>query len=193
MIPNMIFPRILSATAARKLKAHLKSGGLVAYPTESCYGLGCLPKSAVALKKLVHLKKRPQHKGMIVIGNGLPQLQPLLQQPSDEVLSLLRQTWPAAKTFLLPARPNVLPILRGQRRHKLAVRVPAHAGARRVCQMLDTPLVSTSCNHAGKRSCKNEREVRRQFGRRVWVVGGLIGRQKQPSQIIDGESGRRLR
>ena len=55
------------------------------------------------------------------------------------------------------------------------------------------PLVSTSCNRAGKRACKTEREVRRQFGRKVWVVGGLIGKQKTPSQIIDGETGARLR
>ena len=40
-----------------------------------------------------------------------------------------------------------------------------------------------------KRACKTEREVRRQFGRKVWVVGGLIGKQKTPSQIIDGETG----
>jgi len=178
----MMFPRILSAAAQRRLQAHLKKGGLVAYPTESCYGLGCVPTLPKALNQLIHLKKRPQHKGMIVIGHSLEQLQPLLQRPSENI-----------QTMLLPAGKKVLPSLRGKGRSKLAVRVPAHTGARRLCQVLEMPLVSTSCNRAGKRACKTEREVRRQFGRKVWVVGGLIGKQKTPSQIIDGETGARLR
>ena len=131
--------------------------------------------------------------GMIVIGHSLEQLQPLLQRPSENIQTMLHEAWPAPKTFLLPAGKKVLPSLRGKRRSKLAVRVPAHAGARRLCQVLEMPLVSTSCNRAGKRACKTEREVRRQFGRKVWVVGGLIGKQKTPSQIIDGETGARLR
>ncbi|MCP1660068.1 L-threonylcarbamoyladenylate synthase [Neisseria perflava] len=185
--------RILSASAQRKLKAHLKRGGLLAYPTESCYGLGCLPTSVCALRRLIHLKKRPQYKGMIVIGNSLSQLQPLLGTVSEQTTAMLQQEWPAAKTYLLPAGRQVTPWLRGKQRNKLAVRVPDHAAARQLCQLLATPLVSTSCNRAGKRACKTEREVRRQFGRQVWVVGGRIGRQKMPSQIIDGDSGIRLR
>lgn len=187
------FPRILAAGRQKKLAAHLKAGGVVAYPTESCYGLGCLPQHPQALKRVISLKKRPQHKGMIVIGNDSEQLQALIKRPSENMQTLLAQTWPAAKTFLLPCAKNVLPLLRGKGRKKLAVRVPDHAGARRLSHALNTPLVSTSCNRAGKRACKTEREVRRQFGRKVWIIGGLIGRQKAPSQIIDGETGKRLR
>ena len=75
-----MFPRILSAAAARGLRAHLRRGSLVAYPTESSYGLGCLPTHRRALRWLMQLKKRPQHKGLIVIGNDLKQLEPLLQR-----------------------------------------------------------------------------------------------------------------
>ena len=189
----MFFPRILTASAQRKLKIHLKRGGLVAYPTESCYGLGCIPTFPRALSRVVSLKKRPQDKGMIVIGSRLEQLQPLLERPSEKTIFMLEREWPAPKTFLLPSRAGILPLLRGKGRNKLAVRVPAHQGARRLCKVLGTPLVSTSCNRAGKRPCKTEREVRRQFGRKVWVVSGLIGRQEKPSQIIDGETGVRLR
>ena len=81
--PIMLFPRILSASTLRKLQSHLKKGGLVAYPTESCYGIGCIPTLPKALNRLIHLKKRPQHKGMIVIGNQLEQLQPLLKRSSE--------------------------------------------------------------------------------------------------------------
>ena len=185
--------RILSAQAQRRLRSHLKRGGLVAYPTESCYGLGCLPVQPRALRRLVGLKKRPQHKGMIVIGSSLAQLLPLINRPSEPVQAMLQCEWPAPKTFLLASKRNIPPLLRGKGRGKLAVRVPQLSSARQLCRVLDTPLVSTSCNRAGKRPCKNEREVRRQFGRNVWVVGGRIGRQKTPSQIIDADTGKRLR
>lgn len=105
----MMFPRILSAAAQRRLQAHLKKGGLVAYPTESCYGLGCVPTLPKALNQLIHLKKRPQHKGMIVIGHSLEQLQPLLQRPSENIQTMLHEAWPAPKTFLLPAAKKYCP------------------------------------------------------------------------------------
>ena len=103
----MMFPRILSAAAQRRLQAHLKKRRFGRYPTESCYGLGCVPTLPKALNQLIHLKKRPQHKGMIVIGHSLEQLQPLLQRPSENIQTMLHEAWPAPKTFLLrPAKSS---------------------------------------------------------------------------------------
>ena len=162
-----MFPRILSAAAARGLRAHLRGGGLVAYPTESSYGLGCLPTHRRALRRLMQLKKRPQHKGLIAIGNDLKQLEPLLQRLPENQRRLAQSTWPAAVTFLFAAADSVPTLLRGRGREKLAVRVPAHDGARRLCALLGTPLVSTSCNRSGRRALRHQREVRRCFGRDV--------------------------
>lgn len=184
--------RILPAAARAGLAAHLKRGGLVAYPTESCYGIGCLPRHARALQKLVRLKKRPQNKGMIVIGSSLAQLLPLLERPSEKTAAMLVREWPAPTTFLLPCR-RLPPLLRGRGRNRLAVRVPAHEGARRLCAVLGTPLVSTSCNRSGRRPCRSRREAVRLFGRGVRVIGGRVGGQKAPSRIIDAQTGVRLR
>lgn len=179
--------------AARRLRAHLKAGGVAAYPTESSYGLGCLPGQPRALRRLVRLKKRPQHKGMIVIGADVAQLRPWLAPLAEDETQRLAAQWPARKTFLLPAGRRVLPLLRGRSRQALAVRVPDHAAAREVCRRAGSALVSTSCNRAGKRPCRSEREVRRQFGRQVMVIGGRTGGAKRPSEIIDWQSGARLR
>lgn len=185
--------RLLSANHLRRLHHHLARGGIVAYPTESCYGLGCLPTHPIALRHLVRLKKRPQHKGMIVIGDSVSRLQPLLRPLSPATRHQLQQIWPARITFLLPAQQHIPALLRGKQRQKLAVRVPAHQTARDLCALLKQPLVSTSCNRAGRRPCRHEREVRRQFGRQVWIVGGQIGNAKSPSQIVDWASGKRWR
>lgn len=177
--------RLISRRSLRGLSAHLQRGGLIAYPTESCYGLGGLPQNAQTLRRLIALKKRPQHKGLIVIGQDLTQLQPLLKPLSKPIQQTLQNTWPACKTFVLPTHQQILPLLRGKGRNALAVRVPDHLIARQICHIAQTPLISTSCNRAGRKPCRNEREVRRQFGRNVWIIGGKVGNRKSPSEIID--------
>lgn len=184
--------RIAHALICR-LRTHLKRGGIVAYPTESCYGLGCLPRHRLALQQLIRLKKRPQHKGMIVIADKLHRLQPLLSPLSQQTQHTLQQTWPAHKTFLLPSRHTILPLLRGKSRQQLAVRVPQHAAARQLCRLLKTALVSTSCNRAKQKPCKQARAVQQRFGKQVMMVHGRCGQAKKPSQIIDWASGKQLR
>ncbi|ULJ60448.1 L-threonylcarbamoyladenylate synthase [Wielerella bovis] len=188
-----MFSRISSSYSLRRLRTHLQRGGLIAYPTESCYGIGALPTHAQALRQILRVKKRPQHKGLIVIGDDVSRLQTLLFRLPEPILQTLNDIYPAPKTFILPARKNILPQLRGRGRDKLAVRVPDHEIARRLCRVVQSPLVSTSCNRSGGRPCRNEREVRRQFGRRIWVIGGRVGKRRQPSEIIDWSSQIRLR
>ena len=189
----MIMPRLITQHAPSAIRRHIQRGGLIAYPTESCYGIGANPRNAHALRAIFRRKKRPQHKGFITIGNQLSQLEPLLQRQPENVRQHLRDTWPAPISFVLPAQACVLPQLRGKRRNSLAVRVPNHPVARTLCRIAGTALVSTSCNQAGKRVCKSEREVRRLFGRKVWIVGGRVGKRKQPSEIVDWAANKRLR
>lgn len=189
----MMKTRIRSHQSLRGLRAYLQRGGLIAYPTESCYGIGAMPTHARAVQHVLHVKKRPQHKGLIVIGDTVSRLQTLLQKQPENVIQTLNDVYPAPKTFVLPARETVLSQLRGRGRNKLAVRVPDHAVARELCRVANMPLVSTSCNRAGGRPCRTEREVRRQFGRKVWLIGGRVGNRRHPSEIIDWSSQQRLR
>ena len=152
-----------------------------------------MPTHPRALQKVIRLKKRPQGKGLISIGADWPQLAPLLRPLPDDERTRLLGNWPAAKTYLLDARARVPAALRGRGRGKLAVRIPAHEGARALCRRIGSALVSTSCNRSGKRACRNEREVRRQFGRAALVIGGRTGARKAPSRIIDWASGQVLR
>lgn len=179
--------------SAHRLRTHLQRGGIIAYPTEFCYGLGCDPRNPRALRTLLRLKKRPQHKGLIVIGQDLNQLTPLLFRLPETLQTTLNQTWPAAKTYVLPCKTNTPILLRGKNRNALAVRVPKHHLARQLCSLAKTPLVSTSCNRAKHRPCKNEREAKRLFGHQVWVIGGNTSGAKRPSEIIDWQSGAKLR
>lgn len=188
----MMFPRILSAAAQRRLQAHLKkavwSPILPSLAMAWAVSLLCL-KHSINWFIWKNDRNTKAWLSLAIAWNSCN----LCCKGRLKISKPCCMKHGRLRKLFIAGRQKVLPSLRGKRRSKLAVRVPAHAGARRLCQVLEMPLVSTSCNRAGKRACKTEREVRRQFGRKVWVVGGLIGKQKTPSQIIDGETGARLR
>ena len=185
--------RIQSPRALWRLCTYLKRGGIIAYPTESCYGLGGLPTHTGAIRRIIRPKKRPQNKGLIVIGNELQQLQSLLCRLPDDTQQQLQNIWPAPKTFVLPCLPKVHPMLRGARRQQLATRVPDHLVARQICREAKSALISTSCNRAKQMPCRNSKEARKRFGKQVWILGGQVGKRKNPSEIIDWSTKIQLR
>lgn len=173
------------------LRAYLKRGGLIAYPTESCYGLGCDPLNPRAVRKLVRLKGRPVSRGLILIADRFERFRHLVQPLGKDDLSRVMASWPGPVSWILPARPKA-PWLRGGK-PGLAVRVTAHPPAARLCHDLGAALVSTSANKSGGHPVKTARECRKIFGAQVQVLGGRIGKRKRPSTLIDLRSGKILR
>jgi len=178
--------------ADKKLRSFLKRGGIIAYATESCFGLGCDPHSKTALQRLLKIKQRDASKGMIVIGANLKQLRPLCAFLNNHQLSRLRTSWPAAHTWVVPANIKCERLLTGSRPN-IAVRVPDHKGARALCQQACMPLVSTSANLSGQKSIKSYRAALRKFEGRVWVMQGKIGHYRKPSTVQDLLTGNILR
>jgi L-threonylcarbamoyladenylate synthase len=174
------------------LRAYLKRGGIIAYATESCYGLGCDPRNARAVHRLLALKGRPRSKGLILIGSDFGQFRRFLAPLPVALEARLHAWWPGPTSLLLPVARRCPRWLRG-RHTKLAVRVTAHAGTARLCRALGMALVSTSANRAGRRPLKNFRSCRQAFGSKVLVLRGRIGRRKRPSTLLDPVSGRILR
>lgn len=172
----------------RRLRAHLRRGGLIAYATESCFGLGCDPRDARAVRRLLRLKRRPQAKGLILIGSALRQFRPFIAPLPATLAARLGEWWPGPNTLLLPASRHCPPWLRG-RHASLAVRLTAHPDAARLCHGLGMALVSTSANLAGRKALKTWRACQLAFGHRAWVLPGRVGRRKRPSTILDPLSG----
>lgn len=176
----------------RRIAAHLKRGGLIAYPTESCYGLGCDPDNRAAVQRLLRLKQRPQKKGLILIASTLRQLARYLRVLSPAEQQRLREAGAQAVTYLMPTRPDAPRWLRG-RHDTLAVRLTAHVQAQQLCRWLNSALVSTSANFSGARPAKTHAECRRLFGNKVMALPGLIGRRKKPSTIRTWPDGKIIR
>jgi L-threonylcarbamoyladenylate synthase len=164
------------------LHSWLKRGGLIAYPTESCFGLGCDPHNKSALRKLIKLKQRDSAKGLILIAYHVRQFSPFIAPLTPALKDKMRRVWPAAHTWLVPSSSQCPPELTGGR-DTLAVRIPALKISRDLCQKANMALVSTSANISGRQAIKTYAACVRQFAGRVRIIHGKIGHRRNPSRI----------
>jgi L-threonylcarbamoyladenylate synthase len=170
-----------------KIKQHIANGGVIAYPTESCYGFGCDPLNRKAIDSVIKLKKRSKNKGMIVIASSKSQLNKIIKPLDTKSYNAVDEYWPGPYSLILKTKYNVPKNLIGKY-SKIAVRVTKHELVKQICNSLGYPIISTSANISGKRSIKTYRECYKQFGSKVLVLPGLIGFAKKPSTIIDWET-----
>ncbi len=171
----------------------IRQGGLLVYPTEAVFGIGCNPAHSSAVQRLLAAKQRPAHKGLILLAANLNQLADYILPLDRDTLKLLEPTWPGPMTWLLPVRPEVSPLLRGNH-DTLAVRISAHPVCQALCQKLGHPLVSTSANPADKEPAKDMEMVSRYFSGYIDLALDLpLGGLKKPTEIRDARTGTTLR
>ncbi|MCC5809773.1 MAG: threonylcarbamoyl-AMP synthase [Ectothiorhodospiraceae bacterium] len=171
----------------------LHAGGVIAYPTEAVYGLGCNPLDAGAVARLLAAKGRSARKGLILISHDRASLEPFLAPVPKALERQLQETWPGPVTWILPAGRWVPRWLTGGR-DTLAVRVTDHPIAAALSREFGLPLVSTSANRSGHPPPRSALQARLRMGTRVdLVVPGATGGLAQPSEIRDGRTGRVLR
>ena len=170
----------------------VNSNGVIAYPTEAVFGLGCSPWNREALLKLVQLKRRKLDKGFIIIAANLVQLESLVNFDKVNSLQEILASWPGPVTWILPAREQVPSTLRG-RNDGLAVRVSAHPLVQELCRTCG-PLVSTSANISNTRPARSQQQVRNYFQDKLnYILPGKLGSESRPSEIRHGSTGEILR
>ena len=176
----------------KRAAAILQQGGVVAYPTEGVWGLGCDPRNADAVLRLLALKHRSWHKGLILIAASHEQIAPFVMA-TPGMMKRIRTTWPGPVTWLLPARDATPQWLRGSHR-SVAVRVTAHPVAAALCRRFGGALVSTSANIAGRPAARRRLQVEHYFGTKLdYIVPGALGSQQGTTEIRDANSGAVIR
>ncbi len=167
----------------------LRQGGIVAYATEYCFGLGCDPFNRNAVLRLLRIKKRPVKKGLIILAADTGQLAPYLNNIPPQVAA----SWPGPHTWLLVPRNGIPGWITG-RHEKIAMRVTAHRQAAALCHAAGIAIISTSANRAAEVPARSAREVARRFGQRVdFILPGNVGNAPAPTPIRDATSGELIR
>jgi L-threonylcarbamoyladenylate synthase len=168
------------------------AGGIIAYPTEGVFGLGCNPFDCSAVLRLLDLKNRPVSKGLIVIAADFGQIEPFVEIADLEMQSQVLASWPGPNTWLLPARVATPRWLTGAH-DTLAVRVTAHPLSSALCRMCG-PLISSSANPSGRPAARSTLRVRCYFrGDIDFIVPGSVGGESGPTLIRDGRTGAVIR
>ena len=171
----------------------VRDGGILAYPTEAVFGLGCNPHHLSAVQRLLGIKQRPADKGLILLASNINQLTDFVQPLDDEIIDRITPTWPGPVTWLLPVKDEVSPLVRGNH-STIAVRISDHPVCQLLCQRLGHPLISTSANLSGYPPAKTAAQVKQQLGQQIdLILDKPLGDRESPSEIRDAMTNQILR
>jgi len=172
---------------------HLRSGQVIAYPTEAVYGLGCDPANESAVRSLLLMKGRHESAGLVLIASGFSQLGRWIAPVDETLVERAMKTWPGPVTWLFPRADNVPDFVAGSH-NTIAVRITAHEPSRALCEAFGSALISTSANHTTAEPARTVTQVREYFGSGLaGILAGELGGGEKPSEIRDLVSGNIIR
>lgn len=184
---------ILDLNLLESVAQIIKGGGVIAYPTEAVFGFGCDPDNLDALDKILKLKARSPHKGMIIIASEWEQVSKYTLAIPEHLWPKVKETWPGPFTWIFPASKLAPSLLTGGT-GKIAIRISAHPIVRALCNHLGSPLVSTSANRSGESPIRDDSVLRRVYHGQVdFIVPGVCGNLSNPTTITDVLTGERIR
>ncbi len=167
----------------------LTDGGIMAYPTEAVYGLGCDPFNETAVKRLLTLKQRSVEQGLILIAADWQQVAHLVQAIPPERMSMVQASWPGPITWVFPASSSVPNWIKGKH-PSVAIRITNYSLAKQLCQRFNKPIVSTSANIAKQAPLLDTASVKLTFGHKIdYILPGRVGGAAKPCEIRDALTG----
>lgn len=178
----------------RQAGEELKSGNIVALPTDTIYGLCACASDPEAVEKLYEAKGRNDEKGAPVLIGGRHQLKRLACDVPQRALALMDSLWPSGLTLVLPASPVLSTLLTGEG-SSVAVRMPAQALCRKLAMSFG-PFVATSANISGEPPIQTAQAISSRFQNEAGLVlDGGKAENTRPSTVVDarGEKPKLLR
>ncbi len=166
---------------------HLNHGGLLAYPTEAVWGLGCNPFDESAVRDLFALKSRDTNKGVILLFPSRAALLPYLTQASE--LNSIEENPLRPTTYIVNVNQRIPASVKGEHQ-RLAIRICQQPNVQAILEKINYPLVSTSLNPQGLQAAKYNFQVQRYFSRALQngdlaISKGSVGNALKPSRIFD--------
>jgi len=163
----------------------LGRGGIVVYPTETVYGIGCDPLDIHACERIRRLKKREAVKPFILIADSIETVERCAGRLDTRARTLAERFWPGPLTLVMPTEKELPDHLKGPS-GGVAFRVSPHPTAAALSREFAYPVVSTSANTSGGNPVTSYEDALRLFGDRVdMVIGGVETPGNEPSTILD--------
>ena len=170
--------------------ATLTGGGIVAYPTETFYGIGAKFDSKDSLHRLHEIKQRPDSKPLPLIIGSRYLLAHIASSVNSTAASLMDRFWPGPLTLILPAKENLSPYITAGT-HSVAVRIPGDSFALRLAQYALFPITATSANTSGNPPAQDAGTVVDYFGDNIdLIIDGGPTKGMLPSTIVDARKGK---
>ena len=161
-----IDPRDPQPVDIDKVVEYLKDGQVIAYPTETIYGLGADVTSRKAVKRIYDLKSRDYGLPIAILVSDLKMLREVVSDVPDAALPLMRQFWPGALTILFPAS-DLIPKGLVTNTGKVGVRISSHPVAAAIVERFGRPVTTTSANLSGFPPSLSVKHVEKYFGSRL--------------------------
>ncbi|HKU79013.1 MAG TPA: L-threonylcarbamoyladenylate synthase [Rhodanobacteraceae bacterium] len=185
--------RVFNIEEVEAAAALLREGGVLAYPTEGVYGLGCDPDNRVAFDRLFAMKRRPPEQGVLLIAADFGQVRDWIGNAPDAAFAHANAIWPGAHTFIFPRSSRVPEWVAGGHAG-IALRVTAHAPSAALCRAFGGPIVSTSANRHGEPPARSAADIRAIFGEEPdGVLDASLGGLDKPTPITDAVTGAIIR
>ena len=175
--------------ALLRAAAILRSGGIVAYPTDTLYGLAANPASAAAMAQLYRIKGRPVDLAIPLIASGIAQIEAAGGALGPATRRLAEAFWPGPLTLVIPAWPGLDPSVHAGR-GTVAIRVPDHPVACMLAEACGWPITATSANKSGEPSTMAPEAVRLALAADLdGLIDGGPSPGGPPSTIVDAAGG----
>ncbi len=170
----------------------IKNGGLIAYPTETVYGLGVDPYNSEAIQKIFTAKGRAEDKGIILLIRGADDFSTLVRTVSSTAQILIEAFWPGPLTLVFRANPDLSPALLGGR-DTVALRHSSSPIATQLLTALGGPLTSTSANRSTEPPARSASEVQNALGEHLdLILDGGPSASTRPSTLVDVSTDRAI-
>ncbi len=175
----------LSGSDWKRIRDIFKKGGIIAYPTETFYGLGVDPFNESAVNKLFKLKGRDPDKPVSILIKDKKMLLEVVEEIPPAAEKLIKKFWPGPLTIIFKAKKTVPSAITGNT-GKIAVRISGNPITQKLLEIIDSPITTTSANPSGKKSPVTAKEVKDYFGDKIDLIidGGLLS-GKFGSTIVD--------
>lgn len=172
----------------------MRQGGVIAYPTETVWGLGCDPANPQAVERILEIKRRPEAKGLILISGQANSLEPLLAPLPNDLKQRFLEKQTSPTTWLVPDVLDQVPrCVKGQF-SSVAVRLTDFTTVAELTKAFGGPIVSTSANRAGQEPASSPFKLQQVFADELdYVLPAALGGFEKPSTIKDLQTNQVLR